>query len=109
MKRALRFNSDSLVRCTVTDQMVDVYRCNSSIEEAPLGDELMLYDPDKSQFYVLNATMSHVWRYCDGGKSADSIVESVRETFSDSDMYPVATEIDAALGELLALGVVTKD
>ena len=37
--------------------MTAVYKRNPQVEEAPLGGDLMLFDPVKSQFFVLNSTM----------------------------------------------------
>jgi hypothetical protein len=88
--------------------MAELFRRNPKVEEAPLGADLMLFDPDKAQFYVLNQTMAYVWRNCEGEKSLERIVESVPRTFADADGRPVAAEMKAALDELLALGIVTR-
>jgi Coenzyme PQQ synthesis protein D (PqqD) len=88
--------------------MAELFRRNPKVEEAPLGADLMLFDPDKSQFYVLNRTMAYVWRNCEGDRSLDRIVESVPRSFADADRHPVAAEMKAALEELLALGIVTR-
>lgn len=88
--------------------MTDLYRRNPKVEEAPLGGDLMLYDPAKSQFYVLNSTMAFLWRSCDGEKSLDSIVAAVPATFAEADSGTVATEMKAALDELVSLGMVTR-
>jgi Coenzyme PQQ synthesis protein D (PqqD) len=88
--------------CGVTN-----YRRNPQIEEAPLGGDLMLFDPVKSQFYVLNPTMAYLWRNCDGEKSLDRIVESVPRDFDGTDSRPVAAEMKTALDELLSLGMIT--
>ena len=87
--------------------MVEVYRRNPQVEEAPLGGDLMLFDPVKSQFFVLNSTMAYLWRNCDGEKSLDRIVESIPREFDGTDSHPVATEMKAALDELVSLGMVT--
>jgi hypothetical protein len=88
--------------------MTDLYRRNPKVEEAPLGGDLMLYDPAKSQFYVLNPTMAYLWRNCDGERSVDSIVATVPAAFAEADSHPVATEMKAALDELVSLGMVTR-
>jgi hypothetical protein len=88
--------------------MAELFRRNPKVEEAPLGADLMLFDPDKSQFYVLNQTMAYVWRNCEGERSLDRIVASVPRGFADADSHPVAAEMKAALDELLALGIVTR-
>jgi hypothetical protein len=85
----------------------ELYRRNPQVEEAPLGGDLMLYDPAKSQFYVLNSTMAYLWRSCDG-KTLDSIVAAIPGEFAEADSHPVATEMKTALDELVSLGMVTR-
>jgi Coenzyme PQQ synthesis protein D (PqqD) len=92
----------------VVSNMTELYRRNPQVEEAPLGSDLMLFDPAKSQFFVLNATMAYLWRNCDGEKSLDRIVESIPREFADAETYPVATEMKTALDELVSLGMVTR-
>jgi coenzyme PQQ synthesis protein D (PqqD) len=87
--------------------MAELYRRNPKIEESPLQGELMLFDPVKSQFFVLNPTMAHVWKNCDGEMSLEKIVGAVPAQFSDSEAHPVAAEMKTALDELVALGLVT--
>ena len=86
--------------------METTYRRKPKIEEAPLQSDLMLFDPEKSQFFVLNPTMAFVWRHCDG-TSVDHLVESIRNEFSDADGNPVETEMREALSQLVELGLVT--
>ena len=62
----------------------------------------MLFDPAKSQFFVLNSTMAYLWRNCDGEKSLDRIVESVCSDFDGADAHPIAAEMKTALDELTA-------
>jgi hypothetical protein len=89
--------------------MPELFRRNPKIEEAPLGADLMLFDPDKSQFYVLNSTMAYLWRSCDGQNSFERIVESVPGKFAEANSHPVAAEMKAALDELVSLGMVTPN
>lgn len=88
--------------------MQTIYRRNPKVEEAPLQGDLMLFDPEKSQFFVLNRTMAYLWRNCDGQRPFTGIVESVREDFAGADEMPVETEMHQALSELLELGLVTS-
>ena len=89
--------------------VTSVFRRNPKVEEAPLGSDLMLFDPAKSQFFVLNSTMAYLWRNCDGEKSLDRIVESVCSDFDGADAHPIAAEMKAALDELVSLGMVTGE
>lgn len=67
----------------------------------------MLFDPARSQFFVLNSTMAYLWRNCDGEKSLDRIVELVCSEFDGTDAHPIAAEMKTALDELVSLGMVT--
>jgi coenzyme PQQ synthesis protein D (PqqD) len=87
--------------------MEAMYRRNPKVEEAPLQTDLMLFDPEKSQFFVLNPTMAYVWKNCDGTKTFDFIVESIREEFASADDVPVETDMRQALAQLVDLGLVT--
>ena len=86
--------------------MAQVYRRNEKIEESPLQGDLMLFDPVKSQFFVLNPTMAYLWHNCDGEKSFERIVESIPAEFASTEGRPIVAETRAALDELVALGLV---
>ena len=86
--------------------MAELYQRNPKIEESPLQGDLMLFDPVKSQFFVLNPTMAYLWRSCDGKMSFEKIVESVPSVFAETDGRPVINEMKAALDELVSHGLV---
>ena len=88
--------------------MTERYLRNPKIEEAPLGSDIMLFDPAKSQFYVLNSTMAYLWRRCEGDVDMEEIVDSVPKNFAMSDGAPIAADMKAGLDELLSLGMITK-
>lgn len=87
--------------------MPTVYQRNPKVEEAPLQGDLMLFDPEKSQFFVLNRTMAHLWRCCDGQSTLPGMIESLRIEFTGADDAPVETELKDALAQLVDLGLVT--
>jgi hypothetical protein len=87
--------------------MPEFYRRNPKVEESPLQGDLMLFDPTKSLFFVLNPTMAHLWHHCDGEKSFEQVVESVHSVFAETDTHSVVSEMKSALDELVALGLVT--
>ncbi len=89
--------------------MTSTYRRNPQIEESPLQGELMLFDPVKSSFFVLNQTMAHVWHQCDGATGIDNLLQSVQHSFAGAESGRVATEVKSALDELLALGLVLEN
>jgi len=88
--------------------MTERYVRNPKIEEAPLGSDIMLFDPAKSQFYVLNSTMAYLWKHCEGEVDLDGLIKSVPQSFALSEEHPVAAEMKAGLDELLTLGMITK-
>lgn len=85
-----------------------MYRRNPKVEEAPLQGELMLFDPDRSKFFVLNPTMAAVWRKCDGTTTLEDMFEVIRTSFSETDVAPVEAEVKNALGQLIELGLATS-
>ena len=91
----------------VHDQPVaDCYKRIARIEESPLQRDLMLYDPDKSQFFVLNATMAYLWKHCDGSRKLDDIIADMPANFEGVDPLRASDEARAAIEELTALGLV---
>jgi hypothetical protein len=95
-------------RPEVLAEMTERYVRNPKIEEAPLGSDIMLFDPAKSQFYVLNSTMAYLWRHCEGEFDMEGIAKSVPKDFALADEAPIAADMKAGLDELLALGMITK-
>ncbi|HXG59132.1 MAG TPA: PqqD family protein [Thermoanaerobaculia bacterium] len=80
---------------------------NTRIEEAPLQNELMLFDPQSAKFYVLNATMAFVWRRCDGGHSVSQMARELADAFAGVDPQRAESDLNAAIDELRNLGLVT--
>lgn len=78
---------------------------NSQIEEAPLQNELMLFDPESSKFFVLNSTMAYLWRTADGAKSLSEIATDMSASFQDADPDVVRKDLITAADELLGMGL----
>ena len=87
--------------------MAEHYLRNPKIEESPLQNELMLFEPVNGRFFVLNRTMAYLWRNCENEYTFERIVESVPVEFNVTDASGVATEMRSALDELVVLGLVT--
>ena len=81
-------------------------RRNPRIEEAPLQRELMLFDPESSQFFVLNGTMAFLWQHCDGHKSAEQLAAELATAFDTKEPSEVATDVREALESLLERGLI---
>lgn len=84
------------------------YLRNPQVEEAPLSGELMLFDPARSQFFVLNRTMAFIWRRCDGAHGLDGFLAGLQEEFEGVPAEAADADVRRALGELLSLGLVTS-
>ena len=81
-------------------------RRNPEVEEAPLQGELMIFDPKSSRFFVLNRTMTFVWRRCDGAHGVRQMVDELRREFAEVDPETAEGDLKKALGELASLGLV---
>jgi hypothetical protein len=81
-------------------------RRNPQVEEAPLQGELMIFDPASSRFFVLNRTMTFVWRRCDGAHGVSEMVDELRHEFAEVDRETAEGDLKKALGELASLGLV---
>lgn len=64
---------------------------------------MMLFDPERSKFFVLNRTMALVWRHCDGQHSIADAVESLCEEFTGVDMARAEADLRRAVEELLSM------
>ena len=89
--------------------MLDTVRKNPTIEEAPLQGELMLFDPSTSRFFVLNRTMAYVWKECETRHGVNSLVDGLLMEFAGGDVGAMREDVESALNELLAAGLVTAE
>jgi coenzyme PQQ synthesis protein D (PqqD) len=82
-----------------------LFRRTPGVEEAPLQGELMLFDPATSRFFVLNRTMSFVWRRCDGAHTLQGMVGELASEFDGVDAGLAEQDLSSAIRELDALGL----
>lgn len=85
--------------------MTASFRRNPGIEEAPLQGELMLFDPANAKFFVLNETMSFVWRSCDGTVTLQEIAGKLAEEYSGVEPDTAQRDVESAASELASLGL----
>jgi hypothetical protein len=88
---------------TLTRQLL---RRNAAIEEAPLQQELMLFNPTSSQFFVLNSTMAFTWKKLDSSASVEDIAAGITETFEGVSLETAIADVRKAVDNLLALGLI---
>jgi len=80
------------------------YRKNPRIEEAPLQQELMLFDPASSKFFLLNPTMALTWQRC-GKADNDALVEEIVSTFGGVDRSRAESDLRDAVRQLVQMGL----
>lgn len=66
----------------------------------------MLFDPEQARFFVLNRTMTALWRRCDGETTFEGMLDCLRTGFRDAEPALLEAEVRDALGQLLELGLV---
>jgi hypothetical protein len=54
----------------------------SHIIETEVKGDISLFDAERNQVVVLNATASDVWRLCDGDQTLDEIVDLIASAYS---------------------------
>jgi hypothetical protein len=81
-------------------------RRNPAVEEAPLHDELMLFNSTSSQFFVLNKTMAFTWKRLESTASLDQIASGMAESFAGVSIQTATADVAKAVSELIALGLI---
>jgi pyrroloquinoline quinone biosynthesis protein D len=49
----------------------------SGVEEHPLGEELLVYDPRSETAYALNRSAVAIWLLCDGTRTVEEITNEL--------------------------------
>ena len=52
-------------------------RTRPDLSVYPLDDELVIYDPENGESYILNATGRLVWERCDGRRTSSDIAREI--------------------------------
>lgn len=73
------------------------------IQEAELGAEISLYDPQTERVLILNQTASDVWRLSDGTHRIQEIVDLLAQAYG-VDPMAIETEVAAAVDALVEQG-----
>ncbi len=68
------------------------------VVEEELGDDIVLYDTERKQFYELNPTASDIWRLATGEFTAEQIVDLLASAYD----VPAA-DLEEQVGEVLSM------
>lgn len=88
------------------DLLENLGRRKTGVEEAPLQGELMLFEPSSSRFFVLNPTMTVVWRHCDGQTAVEEAADELMKAFEGIERTKALEDLREARKQLLELGLV---
>jgi hypothetical protein len=75
------------------------------LEEVELGEELILLEATGQRLHRLNSTASAVWRLCDGKRDVSMIAASLAQEFNGASGKEVQTEVQAALLDMVRMGI----
>jgi PqqD family protein of HPr-rel-A system len=71
-----------------------------------IGDECMLYDPDKGAVHVINSTAEFVWAMCDGSHNIQDITRRMTDKFQIQEGTDIKSEIENILKEFQKIDVI---
>jgi hypothetical protein len=88
--------------------MIDRFQQSAGIESAPLRDEVILFHSSSNKFCVLNRTSSFIWSELKQPSTGMEIAERLGVSFDGVDLDQAQADVDSALTEMLALGLVVR-
>lgn len=80
---------------------------NGKIIAKELQSELMLYDPERDEVHLLNATARRIYQMHREGKDLTEIEQAIRASFQVEEEQDLHGHIRKCLGELGEKGLIT--
>jgi len=84
------------------------FQQNAVVEAAPLEDEMILLEPDSSQFCTLNRTAAAIWTLVAEPATVEEIAAGVCDQFDGADEADVRRDVEEALQQMVALQFITR-
>ena len=81
---------------------------NPSIAATEIDAETFLVEPDSGEVFYLDEISSALWRFLEAPRARDEIVATFVEAFPDVAGDQISADIDRALAELGARGLVVR-
>lgn len=78
----------------------------SGIDSAPLQDEVILFHAPSNKFCVLNRTSSFIWSQLRQPSTVEQLAVQVGQSFKGVTEAQALKDVDTALQEMVALGLV---
>jgi hypothetical protein len=88
--------------------VTDMYRRGTSVEEAPMEGEALLYHKDTKKFCRLNATAAFLWQCLEQPRSVEDLVAAVCDEFEGVERDRARHDVQAAVDEMVHFSVVAK-
>lgn len=84
------------------------FQQSAGIEFAPLQEEVILFHSPSNKFCVLNRTSSFIWSQLKEPASSEEIARRLEGSFSDVESTQASLDVDAALQQMLSLGLIVR-
>ena len=72
-------------------------KANLTIQD--IGDETIVYDPERENVHVLNQTAQLIWNLCDGEHTMDEIHKFLIEQFPSISQNDLLVDLQSTLNE----------
>jgi len=86
----------------------DRFKQNADIEAALLEDEIILLEPETSQFCTLNRTAAVIWSLVAEPATVEEIAAGVCEQFAGAAEADVRRDVEETLQQMVTLQFVTR-
>ena len=70
-----------------------------------LGDEWILYDPEKGSIHIINPMAEFVWRMCDGSHSLDEMEKRVGGTYNVPEGVTLKRDLENIIQSFAKMGL----
>ena len=84
------------------------YQRGASVEAVSLQDEMILFQPEISKFYVLNQTASAIWTSLAQPATSQDIAAELSTQFANITVDDALPDVEAALEHMVAQQLVTQ-
>jgi len=84
------------------------FQQNAVVEAAPLEDEIILLEPESSQFCTLNRTAAAIWTLVAEPATVEEIAAGVCDQFDGATEADVRRDVEEALQQMVALQFITR-
>lgn len=87
---------------------MQLYRQNPAAEIAPLGQGLVILEPDARKFCALNATSRVIWTRMREPASLDQLADEIVTTFQGVTLEAARKDVEEIVGQMTTLGIVQR-